>query len=417
MEIKAALLVFTASISEPRHAVALPIPGKPNRISSHRSLATMAEGPTMIFGQKMLFAKAALKTSKIHCGHNPAKGASTLWRHVLYRALRVHRDPSTTVGQIPLASTVDQYEAYMKRKSMDPDVVELSNGAKVCWFGSRADETVILWLHGGAYVSAATPGHMTLVGKPSDLAPGAAYPTQLLQAVTALQYLTQEAQIPLSRVSEHTVLYAFEVCLNLTFQLQIVLVGDSAGGNLALGLMSHLSHPHTSLPIINSQDNFKGLLLISPWVSFDQSAACMVENADKDYLGKARLKLASDKFMAGGEVDYYNTPLGAGADWWRGIRAQDVCILAGEDELFRDDIQSFVARLSVHNGSKTATLIARGEAHDAPVLDANLGIFSGQQKKAMDQWNPRDDLEYAPILHESPLLIVVILAMVFTVRL
>ncbi|KAH6657561.1 Alpha/Beta hydrolase protein [Truncatella angustata] len=388
MEIKAALLVFTASISEPRHAVALPIPGKPNRISSHRSLATMAEGPTMIFGQKMLFAKAALKTitvilvSIVTGPFRGQKGASTLWRHVLYRALRVHRDPSTTVGQIPLASTVDQYEAYMKRKSMDPDVVEFSNGAKVCWFGSWADETVVLWLHGGAYVSAATPGHMTLVGSliekaasnkaklsccflQYDLAPGAAYPTQLLQAVTALQYLTQEAQIPLSR---------------------IVLVGDSAGGNLALGLMSHLSHPHTSLPIINSQDNFKGLLLISPWVSFDQSAACMVENADKDYLGKARLKLASDKFMAGGEVDYYNTPLGAGADWWRGIRAQDVCILAGEDELFRDDIQSFVARLSVHNGSKTATLIARGEAHDAPVLDANLGIFSGQQKKAMDQW-------------------------------
>lgn len=134
---------------------------------------------------------------------------------------------------------------------------------------------------------------------------------------------------------------------NWVFLNQIVLGGDSAGGNLALALLSHLSHPHPSLALLNTTGEFKSVLLLSPWVTFKQTARSYADNAKKDILNLQALKKWSDNFMFGAVEDNYNSPLGADASWWNSIKAQDVCILGGQDKVFKSDIESLVEKFKV----------------------------------------------------------------------
>ena len=66
---------------------------------------------------------------------------------------------------------------------------------------------------------------------------------------------------------------------------QIILVGDSAGANLCLALLSHAMHPHPdqSIPRIDlNDDTLCGTLLVSPWVVLNTNAASMTANAQTD---------------------------------------------------------------------------------------------------------------------------------------
>ena len=56
-----------------------------------------------------------------------------------------------------------------------------------------------------------------------------------------------------------------------------------------------------------------------------------------------------DNFLGGSEADKYNTPALADADWWQGIVAAKICVLAGAHEIFVDDIREFVSKLGVRS--------------------------------------------------------------------
>jgi len=129
---------------------------------------------------------------------------------------------------------------------------------------------------------------------------------------------------------------------------QIIVGGDSAGANLALALASHILHPHPQVPKLSLTDEFfKGIVLISPWVTFDQTAPAFERNAKKDTLVRTALRNWSDAFMGHAERDNYNSPLDASPDWWDGIPAEDILVLTGADELFVDDITEFAKKLQV----------------------------------------------------------------------
>ncbi|VDC03389.1 unnamed protein product [Peniophora sp. CBMAI 1063] len=79
------------------------------------------------------------------------------------------------------------------------------------------------------------------------LAPKASFPSQLRQAIAALAYLLAQG----------------------TKASNIVLVGDSAGGNLILQLVSHILHPMAGLPpppILSKP--LAAIVLVSPWTSY-----------------------------------------------------------------------------------------------------------------------------------------------------
>lgn len=117
-----------------------------------------------------------------------------------------------------------------------------------------------------------------------------------------------------------------------------------------------MSHPITPLAPVEGKGSFKGVLLMSPWVTFDQAAPAMTSNIGRDVLDRRTLKIWSDNFLGGSEADKYNTPALADADWWQGIAASSICVLAGADEIFVDDIRKFVSKLMVRSATGSLSI-------------------------------------------------------------
>lgn len=131
--------------------------------------------------------------------------------------------------------------------------------------------------------------------------------------------------------------------------IKILVGGDSAGGNLGLALLGHLSHPHPEVQALSLSDNLRGVLLVSPWATFDQSAASFTTNLKKDGLTPSALKAWSDSFMGTSPPDNYNTPRDAPPDWWRGLKVsgKDLAIIGGGDEILVDDIRAVAENIKV----------------------------------------------------------------------
>lgn len=156
------------------------------------------------------------------------------------------------------------------------------------------DEKVLLFFHGGAYIAfSAHPSDRTaripkylmracssvrrsfaleyrLASQPPQPQAGA-FPTQLLDALAGYLYLI------------NTVGYKPE---------QVVFVGDSAGGNLALALTYYLVEYGPEVPQLPAVPG--ALVLLSPWVdmsgSWNGPDSSTFTNRDADYLGAFETK-------------------------------------------------------------------------------------------------------------------------------
>mgnify|MGYP001581064326 CR=1 FL=1 len=129
---------------------------------------------------------------------------------------------------------------------------------------------------------------------------------------------------------------------------QIYIAGDSAGGNLAAGVIAHLSHPHSAAPAIElAEKKLGGAYFISPWVTFDNGSSSMETNKNRDYISATHLKPFSDQFIGISGLDGYNAPLIESPEWWKGLQVQSLCVVGGEYEIFLTDIESWAAVLKV----------------------------------------------------------------------
>ncbi len=129
----------------------------------------------------------------------------------------------------------------------------------------------------------------------------------------------------------------------------MILCGDSAGGNLILGLLSHLQHPHPSIPALTVPEPFLGAALVSPWGEFSTSAPSFTRNEENDSINGAILRRWATYFMDGAPADNYNQPFLAPGDWWKGLNGviQALLITAGTDEVLLDGIAEFVTTIKV----------------------------------------------------------------------
>jgi acetyl esterase/lipase len=129
-----------------------------------------------------------------------------------------------------------------------------------------------------------------------------------------------------------------------------LILGDSAGGNLALSLIGHVMHPHKAIEPIQlpvDANNFAGLFLESPYISFDDSAPSWKANADKDIITTALLRRSTTGYLGGAERDSYNEPLAAPIEFWNSIPASIIKMYYGTYEVFADDVRVFGERLKV----------------------------------------------------------------------
>jgi acetyl esterase/lipase len=136
--------------------------------------------------------------------------------------------------------------------------------------------------------------------------------------------------------------------LHLTFA-QIIIAGDSAGGNLTAAILLHSAQPHPEVtPLDFGGDSLAGAFLISPWITFDTTAQSMTRNLCTDYICLKSLSRASASFTNGVE-DNYSLPLKAAAESWKGIKVKALGIVAGGYEVMLDDIVNFAEKVKVSN--------------------------------------------------------------------
>ncbi|QSZ37073.1 hypothetical protein DSL72_009165 [Monilinia vaccinii-corymbosi] len=260
------------------------------------------------------------------------------------------------------------------------------------WYPAAPTDTqkihnIILHFHGGAYVigdgrskdagfAAATllansrASHIFCpqyrLSAPSD--PAAKFPAALQDAITSLHHLT------------HT--------LHLKAE-NIVVSGDSAGGNLVLALLRYLhDHPDAGLP------NPACAWLWSPWV--DPGSALLADG----FAGSARA--ATDfldaEFGAWGARAFQPAD-GTGVGWQHPsisfvgntafASATPMFFSVGECEiLFEDGVRAYEGFAAV-GGNRVELWVEEGAVHDIILLGAMLG-FAGEAalavRRAADFW-------------------------------
>lgn len=237
----------------------------------------------------------------------------------------------------------------------------------------KSDRTV-LFLHGGGYIGGLHGRYLdwglhqgdladagTLFAVDYRLAPENTYPAALEDAVTAYRAILKAGTDP----------------------QQIVLVGDSAGGNLAAALLLSLRDNKMPLP--------KAAILISPWGYLGSDLPSHMNNIPKDQV------LGAKNVRLGGEVahpsyrkdapvtDPYISPVYADL-----TGLPPMLITAGGDELFLDDAALLAAHATAAGVPVQFTIYPRmshdwtlllPELPESAAMDAEIRQFVDAQLK------------------------------------
>jgi acetyl esterase/lipase len=240
---------------------------------------------------------------------------------------------------------------------------------------------VIYFVHGGGYVLG-QPGQylpfllrlaesildrglsVSIFALDYSLAPETPFPAQITQTVAGHAYLCDELGIANSKIA---------------------LVGDSAGGNLLLGFLSHLHNPivghgSSAKPSATRTKPELGLFMLSPWVTFKTTHATYSENVNLDVLSKPSLQYWSRLLLQSADApivalytDFVHPPPPAMNNDssttatvsrnWRAILPPVTWVTGGGHELFIGDIARWV-QLARQDGARVLFDIKPGEAHN-----------------------------------------------------
>ncbi|KAH9476880.1 Putative steryl acetyl hydrolase mug81 [Psilocybe cubensis] len=263
------------------------------------------------------------------------------------------------------------YRDFVKAKGLTPVIEELGHDSRLLWLGPRKSERVILYLHGGAFLFGALPStpyfwtHTQDViaknGKEVDVAmlnytlvPDAMFPTQLKQAVLAIQHLISTGIKPEN----------------------IQLAGDSAGGALIHEVLSHLLHPVPDVPKLVLSAPLGGAYLMSPWTSLKDSPMLRSNQGRGDILTLSTVVYWGSKVLDGvpeSGIPYLDG-ISAPEDWFKGIDkvVKRILISAGDAEVFRDTIIKYTKTVEKYHKDVTFFLDEHG-VHDDPFLHFLVG--------------------------------------------
>ncbi len=183
---------------------------------------------------------------------------------------------------------------------------------------------IILYCHGGGYSTGSCVYARTITAKLAKIT---------LREVLAFDYrLAPEHPYPAAL--EDAVL-VWDYLMYLGFGARDVIVaGDSAGGNLALVLVHYLKKEKRQLP--------GGLLLMSPWTDLTSSGQSFVGKADMDpVLNKEYIDQMVKAYVVNQDpADFMISPLFGDFE-----KFPPVYIQAGENEILLDDSRRLADRL------------------------------------------------------------------------
>ncbi|MCA9715741.1 MAG: alpha/beta hydrolase [Myxococcales bacterium] len=200
-----------------------------------------------------------------------------------------------------------------------------ADGVRGHWLtpADHAKGPVVLYFHGGGYIFGSLRTHGPMIGALARaaglrtfaldyrLAPEHPKPAALEDALAAYHWLIEQQGVAPE---------------------QLVLAGDSAGGNLVLVTLLALRDAGAPLPAAG--------VAISPWVDLENSGASFQTNAPYDFVTQEACNIAAAAYLAGAD------PRAADAS---PLRAElsglpPLLVHAGAAETLVDQIQEFCAR-------------------------------------------------------------------------
>lgn len=222
--------------------------------------------------------------------------------------------------------------------------MSLSHNAHGHWIGDASTaDNVLIWYHGGGFSLPANMGYFEFFARIVDdmsaqgksvavfslsytLAPHGPYPTQLRQAVECLRYVLQQ---------------------NERAPRSVFLGGDSAGGNLVGGVLSHLAHPHPDIEPLVVKQNLGGAVMIAPWTLLDAEFPDRIIYSGGDIITEDVAGPWAKAYIADGKRDYYTDLSTAPADWYETFPVEKVLVTGGENEILLPVIEDFAQKFKV----------------------------------------------------------------------
>lgn len=217
---------------------------------------------------------------------------------------------------------------------------------------------IILYLHGGGYVSGSSKSHRYL----------ASYIALATESkVLVIDYrLAPEHPFP---AGLEDVIKTYKWLLRQGYSSQdIVIMGDSAGGGLALASGIYLRDNGIPLP--------KGLVGISPWVDLTMSMPSITSNEEKDYVIKENVEHASIAYARSNELtNPLISPLFADLS-----NLPPILLQVGSDEMLVDEVVEFSQRAK-DAGSMVELQVWNGMIH---VWHALIALSVPESREAVD---------------------------------
>ena len=276
------------------------------------------------------------------------------------------------------------YTAEMK-KAKKPAQIEKIPGTKIegVWFGDKDKATAIMvYAHGGGFAMPGLDMHAQMLdrwtgwcgGKLAIFAPAytltphGVYPQALAEVVEATRFIAE----------------------GVGKDKDLLIGGDSAGGQLALAVLSHLGgHQHPETTVVKALDlkgkKFKLAVVIAPWVSSDSHKFPTThELSYTDMIAPNVAEYWAGLYKNGRKDDEYVVPEIAPASWWSGLgnTTDELLVLAGDHEVLRDPIKSWYTKVEQGwQGGNSRLVIGEGESHDEPLQPKKIeNEVAGKEK-------------------------------------
>lgn len=325
---------------------------------------------------------------------------TTIPRGLMHRSLR--RAPTG----VAVRDYCAKHDIPVKVVTLDPSPTEREVGPPptlhfVSPPSPRSAGPTLMYFHGGGYVNpiladghvpfalscATASGAREVAFVEYALAPEHRYPVQLVQAVASLRYLLEELKI---RPSE------------------IIVAGDSAGGNLVGALLAHLAKPSPyARPLDLGGDPLRAALFVSPWAVLGVEQESFQKNDGKDYVDKGQAIDFKEDWRPNEEEVWAN--IGGVTDAeevWSRVSSRDsnnlvkkVMVVAGTAEVLLDSCRIFARLVGAETivggrGTDWSVLDERpfvfvecdGEVHVQAAIDCAMGYDGGAMKSSILRW-------------------------------
>lgn len=259
------------------------------------------------------------------------------------------------------------YSKYMAKTKQPPRTVSLESGGYGHWIGSPDASHVLIWYHGGGFGLPANRGYFKYFARlladanksqPNSLsvfcltytlAPHAQYPTQLRQAVDCLRHVLET----------HT-------------PEKVLLGGDSAGGNLVGGVLSHLAHTHPEIkPIKLSGAQIKGAIMLSPWTSLDSEFPDQIIDSRGDIITEYVAAPWAGAYLGSAARDFYTDLSRAPTEWYAAFPVERMLVCAGGTEIMLPLLEDLAGKIKA--GRQVEFVVGERECHVAPVYHLYVG--------------------------------------------